>query len=187
MKEKNLEYFMGLEYAVLMKKVGEVCCAFIPELSLFAEGKSASEAYEKLEQEKIKYFKRVLAIDAGDTVMEPAAVRIRKRFLEDLLIFGSKTLVVAVIFGIFLSLFLPVIDVFITTRLSPIKSLESVIRQIEGKLSNMSEKDQEKAKIKLRKIAENIKPLVTEIKVIFEDDSKIVNSKKKNNEASISK
>jgi len=177
MKGKNLDYFMGLKYGVVMKKVGDDYCAFIPELSLFAEGKSASEAYEKLEMEKTAYFKRVLLIDAGDIVAEPLAVRIKHRFLEDLLLFGFKTLIAGIVFGIILSLFLPVLDVFVSTRISQVKSLMNmgnIIREVDNKLANMSEKDQEKIRTKIRRMAEKLKPMVSEIKVMFEDDSKLL-------------
>lgn len=171
MNERNLDYFMGLKYNVLVKKVNDVYCAFIPELSLFAEGKSASDAFEKLEQEKVQYFKRVLAVDAEDTVREPSAVTIKKRFKEGLLLFGAKTLVAGVIFGIIVSVLLPSIDVFVSTRTNPIRVMVGMIRQVDEKLSSMSEKEQEEIKIKLRGIVQKIKPLTDEVKIIFDDNN----------------
>jgi len=184
-KERDLDYFMGLKYDVLMKKVNDGYCAFIPELSLFAEGKSASDAFEKIEQEKEQYFKRVLAVDAGDTVSEPLAVTRRKRFKEDILLFGAKTLVVGVIFGIIVSVLLPSIDIFVSTRINrinqminqidPVKYMEITVGKVDKRISSMSEKEREDTRIKLRKMVQKIKPFADEVRILFDgkNESKI--------------
>ena len=169
MKERNLAYFMGLRYDVLLKKVKDTYCAFIPELSLFVEGKSASEAYENLEQKKTQYFKRVLAVDAQDTVIEPLVVTRRKRWKEDLILFGGKTLIVGVIFGIILSVLFPSIDAFINSRINPVKIGGVMIRQVNKKLSGMSESEQENIRIQVRGILQKIKPFVDEVRMVFDD------------------
>ena len=169
MKERKLVYFMGLRYDVLVKKVRDVYCAFIPELSLFVEGKSPSEAYENLEQKKEQYFKRVLAVDAGDTVIEPLAITRRKRFKEDLLLFAAKTLIVGVIFGIIVSVLLPSIDVFVDKRINPVKFVAVMVRQVNKKLNSMSETEQQKMRMQFRGILQQIKPLVDEVRMVFND------------------
>ena len=169
MKERNLAYFMGLRYDVLLKKVKDTYCAFIPELSLFVEGKSASEAYENLEQEKAQYFKRVLAVDAEDTVIEPLVVTRRKRFKEELLQFAGKTLIVGLIFGVILSVLFPSIDAFVNSRINPIKIGGVMIRQVNKKFSGMSELEQEKIRMQIRGILQKIKPFVDEVRMVFDD------------------
>lgn len=171
MKKRDFDYLMALKYEVLMRKYDGVYCAFVPELSLLAEGKSASEAYEKLEQEKALYFKRLLAIDAANTVKEPWPITIRKRFQEDILLFGAKTLVVGIIFGIIALIFLPVLDVFVSTRIDPMISLGGMAKRIDDKLNNMSEKDLEEKKNLIKRIVLKVKPFTDEIKILFEDNS----------------
>jgi hypothetical protein len=178
-KERNLDYFMGLNYAVLMKKVNDGYCAFIPELSLFAEGQTTSEAYENLEQDKLKYFRRVLVADAGSIVKEPLATTVRRRFFDDLLLFGAKAFVVGVIFGIVMLILVPSIDVFINTRASRVAPLlaagmvdqiASMVEQFDDRVSHMSEAQLVETKDKLRQTVLRMKPLTDEFKILFEDD-----------------
>ena len=182
MKERDLDYFMGLDYTALMKKVNDGYCAFIPELSLFAEGQTAAEAYEKLERDKLEYFKRVLKVDAAGTVREPLATSVRRRFLDDLLLFGAKAIIVGVIFGIGLLILVPSIDVFVNTRASRVAPLlaagmvdqiAGMVEQFDVRVSHMSEAQLVETKNKLRQAVLRMKPLTDELKILFEDDKGI--------------
>jgi hypothetical protein len=173
MQKKDLNYFMGLNYDVIMRRVDDNYCAFIPELSLFVEDPSASDVFEKLEKEKAQYFKRAVAVDAGDTVREPLAVTIRNRFKEDILLFSAKTLAVGAIFGIIMMILLRSIDVFVSTRINPIKIMGVMITQIDDKLNSSSEKKQEAWRSKLRGMVQKIKPLVDEVRILFDDKNGI--------------
>ncbi len=179
MKEKDLDYFVGLNYAVLMKKTSDGYCAFIPELSLFAEGESTSDAYEKLERDKLEYFKRALMVDAGSTVREPLATTVRRRFVDDLLLFGAKALVVGVIFGIIMLILVPSIDVFLDRRINQMTYLVDslagmgIVGRIDDKLSHMSEAQLEELRSKLRRTVLRIKPLTDELKILFQDDNRM--------------
>ncbi len=166
---------MSLKYDVVVRKSDNAYCVFIPELSLFVEASTVSEAYEKLEEKKAQHFKGLIAIEAINTVREPLSVAIKNRFQEDMLLFASKTLVVSVIFGIIASLFLPVVDVFVSTRLDPMLSVGAMVRRVDKKLSNMSQKDQEEKLDTLRRMLLNVKPFAKELRVLFEDDSKRMN------------
>lgn len=72
-EQKDLGYFMKLNYNVTLTKNRGFYYLFIPELSLIAEGETLKESYEKLEQEKTAYFKRIIELNAQDAVREPAS------------------------------------------------------------------------------------------------------------------
>ena len=177
-KEKDLEFYLGLNYDVVLKKKANEYCLFIPDLAIIASGKKLDEAYAKLDQEKERYFKNIIEYNLQDTVNEPASVSIRKKQYSVLSMYLLKMLILLAVFLImFFIVLLPVmssIEKYVIQKAStmPKKSVSWVIGKVDAKLDAMSEKEQEDVKLKIRNMANKIKPFTDEIKVIFEDNKK---------------
>ena len=175
---KDLSYFMGLKYNAILKKQNGSYFLFIPELSLIVEGKTPDDVCKKLESEKEEYFRRVIELNAQDTVKEPVAVVLRKRLFLDLISFFSKALIVLIcLFAIysFIIWSLPAIS----QKIGQIpRETYSFARQLSTEiftgLDNLSAEDKERIREKIRKRLHQIKPFVDELRVFFEYD----NSKK---------
>lgn len=179
-KTKDLQYFMGLNYDVVMRRKGEEFCLFIPELSITAYGKDIGDAYANLTAEKERYFKNIVEFDLQETVSEPASVTIRKKQYHELVQFILKILVVFVLIVIlFTALFLPVLASFEkavsrTAASIPEKVIPRVVEKVEGQLTRMSDEDREKTRLRIRAVVTSLKPFADEFKVLFADGPKPV-------------
>ncbi len=181
-KEEKLDYFMKINYDMILRKKDGEYCVYIPELAIIACGKSLDEAYEKLIKEKEEYFNNIINLNLEETVNEPASVKLRKKQYYGIFDFLIKKAVSFILFiVIFILLFLPVLssfDKFISNKLKINLSSETIMKaidKVDHKLANMSEKDQDEIKIKLRRIANKLKPMADELKKIIEDNDKIRN------------
>jgi len=179
---KDLDYFMKLNYDMILRKKDAEYCVYIPELAIIACGKSLDEAYEKLILQKEEYFNNIINLKLEETVNEPASVKIRKKQYYGIIDYLIKRLVSFILFiVVFIMLFLPVLSSFdkiISSKLNKYMSGENItkaINKVDTKLANMSEKDLEEIKIKLRRIANKIKPMADELRIIFEDNNKVGN------------
>ena len=56
-KKKDLDYYMSLQYEVILKKRKRGFALYIPELAIVEEDENLQKAYEKLKSEKNNYFK----------------------------------------------------------------------------------------------------------------------------------
>jgi len=123
-EQKEVSYFMNLASELIMKKKGDLYCLFIPELSIFVTDENLEAAHQKLLQEKEAFFSRVIELDASDRIAKPRGEKKEQRLipaLNELVPLFIKTLVVAVVFMILLSvvlLFLKPIGNSIGTTLS---------------------------------------------------------------------
>jgi len=176
-KQKDLTYYKKLNYDIILKKINDDYYLFIPELSLIVEEKSLSEAYEKLEKEKEKFFKKIIELNAIDTVREPAPVMFRKKLFTDLAMFFTKTLIIISICSAAFIGTLPFVNAFVANRISGIPGdaikglVTNLSYRLNYKLNNMTREDKEKMRLELRKTIKEIKPFVDEIKVLFKDEA----------------
>jgi len=164
-KIKDISYYRKLNYSIILKKIDGNYCLFINELSLVAEGKNLDEAYEKLETAKEAIFSQAAHMDVLDDIKEPAPVAFRKKLFVDLAMFFTKTLIVVCICAITLIGSLPFVNVFLIKGLTLMP-----IRSIYDKVTNMSDQEKEQKKLKLRKLVQNIKPFIDEVRVLSKDE-----------------
>ena len=68
------EYFKSKNYTVRFRKNGKFFTLFIPDLSLVAEDEKLEKAYEKLEQEKEKFFRCMIESGFANCIPEPERV-----------------------------------------------------------------------------------------------------------------
>lgn len=176
-KKKDLNYFKKLNYNIILKKKKGDYYLYIPELSLIVEAKNLKDAYRNLEKEKDLYFKRIIFLDAQDTVKEPLIISLRKKLLEELLIFFIKTLIIVFIFILIFFLSLPYINRSINQL--PNKMANCVINFSE-KLENMSLENKERIRLHLKNISQELKPYADEVKVLWQDEEVDLNIKYEN-------
>lgn len=170
--QKDLQYFMKLNYTVILKKTNNFYYLFIPELSLIAEGESLKETYEKLEKEKESYFRRAIEMNVEDSIKEPTSISLRKKISIDLFMFFTKTAIISLIIAILLVGTLPIFGSLINSSINAIPGqTKSLVLKFSDKLSNMPQDKKDEIMLKLRKIVQEIKPFTDEVKVLFEDKS----------------
>ena len=182
-KLKDLEFFMKLNYNIILNKKSDFYYLFIPELSLIVEDKTLAGAYEKLDNKKEKYFKRVIELDAQGTVKEPVAIVLRKRLFMDLISFFSKSIIILIcLFVIFSFMLGSLPDISKKIGYSFAKQLST---EIFTKLDNITIEDKEKIRLKIRKSLQQIKPFVDEFRILFEYDNKSVKDSSKSTDREI--
>jgi len=171
--KKDISYYKKLNYNVILKKIDNNYYLFIPELSLIVEGKSLDEAHGRLETEKENCFKKAADLDALDIIREPGPVIFRKKLFIDLAMFFTKTLIVVCICSIAFIGSLPLVNVFLIQGLA--KTTKALVkefpRKIYNKLDNMSDEEKEEMKLKLRKLVQDIKPFIDEVRVLSKDEN----------------
>ncbi|OGD63369.1 hypothetical protein A2160_02700 [Candidatus Beckwithbacteria bacterium RBG_13_42_9] len=167
-KVKDLIYYMKLNYSVLLKKTKKSYYLFIPELSLIAEDKNLNTAYKKLEEEKRKYFKQILELNAQETIKEPLPIVIKNKLLAELVTFFLKTVIVLAL------LFILFVASFPFFRQIPNLALNSLIQfsnKATTNLKNTPPQEKEKELTNLREVIQDIKPFTDEIKVLWKNEN----------------
>jgi hypothetical protein len=177
-EEKDLNYFMNLNYDVVLRKKGDDYYLFIPELSVIAYGKELDEAYKKLNIAKEEFFRNIIDLKLQDTVNEPVGIKIRKKHYHEIFQYLMKVLVTFLLFVvIFIIIFLPVLssfEKFVSNTISsvPEKILSKTAAKIEYKLTNMTEKEKEETRLRIKGMVSALKPFADEIRILFEDEKK---------------
>jgi hypothetical protein len=69
--EKDLDYFKGLEYDIIVRKNKGKFLLYISELSLYEESENLDSAYEKLDIKKQNYFQKVIGNGLQNHITEP--------------------------------------------------------------------------------------------------------------------
>ena len=174
-KLRNLEFFMKLNYNVILNKRSGSYYLFIPELSLVVDGKTLTDAYEKLENEKEEYFKRIIKLNAQDTVKEPAPVVLRKKLFQNLISFFGKALITLICIFIIFSFMLKSLPI-ITEAISQVpRATYSFGRELSTKffvgLDNLSVEDKMEIRKKIRMRLNQIKPFIDEVRKFIEYDN----------------
>lgn len=184
-KKKDIDYFMGLDFAVILKNIGNRYYLLIPELSITADGDELGEAYQKLNNNKKKYFENIIMLNAIDTVAEPVSTTLRSRFIGDWLNFLLKILSIAIIFAVvIISIQLP-LTAFMNNRINEIEynmnrwihKAETRVLGIPGKiirvsaerLKSMPNKEKEELRLQLKQLVEELKPFLNEINLIYNE------------------
>jgi hypothetical protein len=161
---KNLDYFMNLNYMVILERKKGLYYSFIPELSLIAKGKDVNEAYKNLENEKEAYFKKMIEADNQEMIKEPLPLKVRNKLLEELGMYFAKTFISVLIITVFVLGSLPFVnDVLISSRFNRIPSqIMAMAELFADKLDTMSPKVREQLRQKLRKINLELRPFLDE-------------------------
>jgi hypothetical protein len=166
---KNLNYFLKLNYNVVVKRVNDSYYLYIPELSLIAVGNDLKEAYKKIEQEKTKYFKRVINLGAEDTVKEPTFLAVKNKILTDLVLFFTKTLIVFFILFLLVLSGLPFLTNFFTNSIKQIpNTVSNLIFDYSDRLIKLPQDNKNKLRLRLKNVVKEIKPFTDEIQPLWQ-------------------
>ena len=178
-KQKDLDYYMNMNYDVVIKKKNERYYLIIEELSIIVDGDTLNEAYEKLYKEKEKYFKKAIESDALHFVKEPQHYVKREKLFRDLPQFFVKVLIIAVIFAFMSNIVIGSIIGKLSFNIGELVSnsinqiaLNSLkqLRILNNRFTTTSERRKEEIRLRLRQKVRQIKPFVDELRVLLEDD-----------------
>jgi hypothetical protein len=175
-KQKDLEYFLKLNYSVILRKENGFYYLFIPDLSIIVEDRDLGMAYTKLEKEKEAYFRRIIEMDAQDTIKEPASVLLRRKIPLDLFMFFIKTLIIAVTFTVVIIASQPVLDSFIshellTLRLKAKTFMLEFPAKVDSKLKSLTPEQKEAFRLQLRSMVGELRPFVSELRLLWNNES----------------
>ena len=177
--QKDLEYYMNLNYDMVLKVKNNRYYLFIEELSIIVEGDTFDDVYEKLHKEKEKNFNKVIESGAWQIVKEPKQVRARKKLFTGLLQFFVKVLIIAFILAFASNIIIGNIIGKLSLNVSELvsqsvnqvaKSSLQQIRTLNNRLNTLPEGRREEIRLRLRDKARQLKPFVDELRVLLEDD-----------------
>lgn len=190
-EQKDLEYYMSLQYNATLKRVDDSYFFIIPELQIFSKGKTVNEAFEKLEQDKENYFKKIIELDEHDIVNVPKSfVPKRKEMFGDIVPFIVKVLSVTVILLLAFIIALPFtvkkttnmvaenLPLIISRSISSgtnqgIYQLDTRIERHVQKYKNLSDEEKERIRNNIRDYIQQVKPLFDEMKFLWEEENNV--------------
>jgi len=174
-KQRDLEYFLKLNYSVILRKENGFYYLFIPDLSIIVEDRDLGEAYTKLEKEKETYFRRIIEMNAGDTIKEPTPILLRKKISLDLIMFSIKALIIAIIFAVVIIASQPILDSFIshelmTLRLKAKTLMLELPAKVDAKLKSLTPEQKQAFRLQLRNMIQEAKPFINELQLLWNNE-----------------
>jgi hypothetical protein len=175
---RDIDYYLNLDYNMILKNFNGLFYLYIPELSLFGEGEKLKEAYLDIHKKKEKFFLNIIRLDAHNTVVEPKAVIPRNSIFSNCVAYSLKAFVTFVTYTVLLAVIfvglLPIFDSVVSKVLKEVPAkvrtyLPTISTKIQDKLDNISEERKEEEIKKIRSIVQNLTPFVNEFKVLFRD------------------
>ena len=166
-----------MDYGVVLKKRGNKFVLFIPELGIIQEDTDLKKAYERINEEKVEYIRKMVEFDLEDEIAPPMKASGRgvkgsanKRvFINGITLFLTKIMII---------LFIGVVAMhFIAGRVDAMKSVsvEQVIynkmTELYDKIDDMPNEKIERIRSKLNKTAKKFKPLIDDFKASILSDS----------------
>ena len=97
---EELEHFKSKSYDVKLRRTGNIFSLFVPDLSIVAEDESLEKAYDKLEKEKEKFFKKMIDNGLEDCIPEPGKIEVPKKPVFELQPFFVKLVIVLLLIGL---------------------------------------------------------------------------------------
>ena len=94
---RNLDYFLSLDYTTQLTQRGAASYVYAPDLNLVAEGADPSEAYEEFLKQKQSHFKRVIEMGQAASIPLPRSLDERESLRRSLTPFLIKAAVIALI------------------------------------------------------------------------------------------
>lgn len=165
--KKDLKYYLSLDYDNIVHKRKNKFVIYIDELCIVEEDENLQNAFEKVEQEKEAFFKKMIEEGYQDYIREPYAVKNEEKpyfSIQSLIPFFIK---LSVIFFILLIALFP-----ITKMLNPnyvISLTKGGASTVINKINSMPEKNREALIQTLRETIRNTKPFIDEFKVLLDE------------------
>ncbi len=187
-QQKDLEYYMNLNYEVIIKMKNERYYLIVEELSIIVEGDTLNEAYEKIHKEKEQYFKKAIESDALHLVKEPQYLVKKEKLFRDLPQFFAKVLIITVIFAFMANVVVGSIIGKLSFNMGELATnsinqiaLNSLkqLRILNHRFNTTSESRKEEIRLRLRQKVRQMKPFIDELRVLLEEDGTGGTEKKK--------
>ena len=168
--ERNLDDFMGLEYATFLHERENKYFLAVADLNLIAEGSTVEEAHKRLRNMKREFFESHIQFDGGKRIPLPEEMRETSRFRGDLMPFVTKAAIVAVVGGLLVAS--ANISLVYTLESTPKKVAQNagkyMLRKATKELEKFAEKEitpakEEKLRVSLRKAVKKLQPLRNEL------------------------
>ena len=86
----KIHYYLNLNYDIITNKIGSNFSLLIPELAIQQEDDNLDVAYKRLEEDKKKYFKSMIARDQEHYINLPTGEKSEKVFTSEVLSFMTK-------------------------------------------------------------------------------------------------
>jgi hypothetical protein len=137
-KEKNIEYYEGLVYDIVLRKNQGNFTLFIQELTLLVEDENLEKGHKELALKKEKYFLSMIKNGYQDCIVEPEGEDTRKTFRWNLIPFLIKTIVIFTIIIILLTTYNIKSNTFKYVKRAS-KSVVQVSKDISQTLNNIDE------------------------------------------------
>jgi len=171
-KEKDISYYLSLNYRCTLSKSGDYFVLYIRELAIMVQEKTLDDAYRKLVNEKEKYFKDMIDNGFEKYIVKPDMLNSYDldfkrpyKFFSSLTPFLIKlTIIIILIIGFGIS-----IDRATKKYRDPIFIYEKIFSQRE-RLANMSDEVKANIKSDIKRTVTQIKPFYDEIKVLFQEE-----------------
>jgi hypothetical protein len=182
-KEKDISYYLSLNYPCTLRKSGDCFVLFIRELAIMVQEKTLEDAYRKLVNEKEKYFKDMIDNGFEKYIVKPNMLNSHDRDFKRQYNIASSitpfliklTIIVLLIIGfgiISIDMTKKIgISIDMTTKKygDPNYIYKQLMNQTE-KLADMSVEQKAKIKSDIKKTVSQLKPFYDEIKVLFEEE-----------------
>jgi len=189
-KEK-LEYYLNLNYDIITNKIGSNFSLLIPELAIQQEDDNLDVAYKRLEEDKKKYFKSMIARDQEHYINLPTGEKSEKVFTSEVLSFMTK-FVLSVLVSLLILIItiktvtpnlLQIKGVLVDTIISAVDHSAKLIardtsidmtthlKNLPKKLKDIPDERKEKLRRVLRDILLELKPFIDDAKTVLSSDS----------------
>ena len=168
---------MGLKYEITLKRRGNLFWLFIPELAIVVEHDNLNSAYLKLEEEKKRYFEKMISIGSEEEIEEPVSKILKKGLFNDLFLFAVKGVIIVFFSTIFFWASLATLGSFVGQQINnklemlPSEIVNILPERLEKKLDSITIKEKERTILILRTRLQKIKPFVDEFRLLLKDES----------------
>lgn len=165
----DIEYFIKKEYDILLKKRGERFILYIPELCIIKEDENLAKAYEKLENEKVNFFQKIIDHNLQYEFRESKYIKPQETLFHNLVPFIIKFAIIIVVIVISVQVFVSKIEDKITPQ-NLLIEMKREVGNLNKKIAEMPDEKKEELRLKLRSFMQKIKPFVDEFKILLHDN-----------------
>lgn len=171
---KDLEYYMNLDFDIILKKRGDVFVLSIPEIACVAEDTSLQGAYEKLEAEKKKYFEQMMEFGLQEDVVKPSQrdEKVEIKQVGFLRPFLMKTAIILFILAILITPFVRLAS-NLSQKLSTKHMVNAVFKlssRFNEKVESLSDEEKETMRANMRKTLRELKPFFDDARQILSEE-----------------
>jgi hypothetical protein len=170
----ELDRLKTLSYNLSVSEKAGIFYVHVHELSIVVSDSDLQRAYDKLRDEKMQFFLRMVEMGIADQVPLPDSARRRNGFVVDLVDFGLKLVIIGVVALGLLLASLPFLDAFVVKRLgdgprSAAMSLHGQIDRAFDRLVSLAPEEKDELLQVLRVRIIELRPFYKELQGLWAD------------------